>query len=80
MKKIDLKKARKVHFAGIGGIGISAIARMMLGEGKKVSGSDRDKSKVTDELEKLGVKISIGQKKSAIPKVCDLLVYTNALP
>ncbi|MDD5050812.1 MAG: UDP-N-acetylmuramate--L-alanine ligase [Candidatus Pacebacteria bacterium] len=84
MKKIKAvitpQNARKIHFAGIGGIGISAVARMMKGEGKMVSGSDRDRSKVTDELKKLGIKISIGQKKSSIPKGCDLLVYTNALP
>ena len=41
-----LKQAKKIHFIGIGGIGISAIARMMLLEGKIVSGSDRDKTKV----------------------------------
>lgn len=76
----ELKSFKKVHFAGIGGIGISAIARMMLGEGKKISGSDRDSSRVTEELQKLGIKISIGKEKSNIPKGCDLLVYTNALP
>ncbi len=76
---IDLKGVKYVHFSGIGGIGISAVARMMLGEGKRVSGSDRDSSKITQELEKLGIKILIGQAKSAVPKKCDLLVYTNAL-
>ena len=50
---IDLKEIKKVYFIGIGGIGMSAIARMLLGEGKQVFGSDRAESLVTDELEKL---------------------------
>lgn len=75
-----LKQAQKIHFIGIGGIGISAIARMMLLEGKTVSGSDRDKSRVTDELEKAGAVITIGQKAENIPAGCDLVVYTVAIP
>lgn len=67
------------YFIGIGGIGISAIARMYLGEGKKVSGSDRDVSLVTEELAKLGAKIIIGQKAENIPADCDLVIYTNAI-
>lgn len=75
-----LKQAKKIHFIGIGGIGISAIARMLLLEGKQVSGSDRDSSKVTDELIKAGATISIGQKKENFPHDCDLVVYTVAIP
>ncbi len=75
-----LKQAKKIHFIGIGGIGISAIARMLLLEGKTVSGSDRDKSKVTDELEKAGAIVTIGQKAENIPADCDLVVYTVAIP
>ena len=75
-----LKQAKKIHFIGIGGIGISAIARMMLLEGKTVSGSDRDKTKVTDELEKAGATIMIGQRAENIPVDCDLVVYTVAIP
>ena len=75
-----LKEAKTVHFSGIGGIGISAIARMLLSEGKAVSGSDREGTVVTDELERLGASISLGgQKRGNIPPGCDLLVYTNAL-
>jgi len=75
-----LKQAKKIHFIGIGGIGISAIARMLLLEGKQVSGSDRDASKVTDELKKAGATIFIGQKKENFPSDCDLVVYTVAIP
>lgn len=75
-----LKKAQKIHFIGIGGIGISAIARMMLLEGKSVSGSDRDTSKVTEELQKAGAVIYLGHDAQHIPTDTDLVVYTVAVP
>ena len=69
----------KAHFIGIGGIGVSAIARMMLQEGKEVSGSDIAKSEITDALVKLGAKIKIGHAaKNA--RGADLVVYTPAAP
>ncbi|MBI4992126.1 MAG: UDP-N-acetylmuramate--L-alanine ligase [Candidatus Harrisonbacteria bacterium] len=69
---------RKAHFIGIGGIGISAIARMMLGEGKEVSGSDVSRSEIIDELEKLGAKIYFGHDEKNLKDV-DLVVYTPAV-
>lgn len=77
---IDLKTIKKVHFIGIGGIGISAIARMMMLEGKEVSGSDRGTSLVTDELAKLGAKIYLEQKAENISADVDLVIYTIAIP
>jgi len=71
----DLSKIKKVFFIGIGGIGISAIARMMLLEGKEVSGSDLSMSVVTEELQKLGAKIVLGQGIEIIPQGVDLIVY-----
>jgi UDP-N-acetylmuramate--alanine ligase len=50
----------KVHLVGIGGIGMSALARILLARGIGVSGSDREASKVTDDLEALGAKIYLG--------------------
>lgn len=69
---------QKVHFIGIGGIGVSAIARMMLGEGKEVSGSDVARSEITDALAKLGAKIKIGHNPRNL-KDADLVIYTPAL-
>jgi UDP-N-acetylmuramate--alanine ligase len=63
----DLNKAKKIHFVGIGGIGISAIARMMLAQGKDVTGSDISRSTITDDLKRLGAKIFIDLEKN--PKV-----------
>jgi UDP-N-acetylmuramate--alanine ligase len=78
-----LEKAKKVFFVGIGGIGISAIARMFLLEGREVFGIDISNSIVTDELTKHGAKISIvspgKQSEFNIPNDIDLVVYTIAI-
>lgn len=79
MKNIDLSKVKKVHFVGIGGIGVSAIARMMLAEGKIVSGSDSSGSAITDELMRLGAKVFIGHNAQNVKDDIDLLVYTPAV-
>ena len=76
---IDLTKIKKVFFVGIGGIGISAIARMFLQEGKEVSGSDMSSGEVVRELTELGVHIEIGQSFEMIPTDADLIVYTIAI-
>ena len=76
---IDLSKIKKVFFVGIGGIGISAIARMLKDEGKDVSGSDMTESAVTHELREIGIDISIGQSFDLIPADADLIVYTIAI-
>ncbi len=75
-----MKKKEKVHFIGIGGIGVSAIARMYLKQGARVTGSDRDlESPVITELRKLGAKISRGHRASHVPKDADLVVHTIAI-
>lgn len=76
---INLSNIKKVFFVGIGGIGISAIARMLKQEGKEVSGSDMSESAVTHELRMLGIDISIGQSFELIPADADLIVYTIAI-
>lgn len=79
MEKLDLSKIKNVHFIGIGGIGISAIARMMLHDGKKVSGQDMQKGEVVNELDRLGIYTIIGQSYENIPPETDLIVYTIAI-
>lgn len=71
-------KKLKVHFLGIGGIGVSALARYYLAQGHEVSGSDLTRSEITDALEKLGAEISIGENK--IKKTADLTIYSPAVP
>lgn len=74
-----MRQIKKIHFIGIGGIGISAIARMMLMQGKKVSGSDRFFSIITDELKKLGAEIYKGHRLSNFASDTELVVYTTAV-
>lgn len=76
---LDLTKIRKIFFVGIGGIGISAIARMMHLEGKDVSGSDMSEGEITRELQEMGIKVILGQGFELIPKDVDLIVYTIAV-
>jgi UDP-N-acetylmuramate--alanine ligase len=80
MNDLDLSKIKKVFFIGIGGIGISAIARMVHLEGKEVSGSDMSENLLTRELKELGVKVTIGQSFDLIPKDTELIIYTLAIP
>lgn len=79
MKHFSWDSATHVHFIGIGGIGISAIARMCLHEGKHVSGSDQAQSLVVSELKKAGARITIGHHKRNVPTRCDLVIYTIAI-
>ena len=78
--KIELDKIKKIHFIGIGGIGLSAIARLMKERGKEVSGSDLSPSLMTDKLEKIGIKINIGQAEENISDDLDLVIHTTAVP
>jgi len=66
------------HLIGIGGIGMSGIAQLLLRQGIKVSGSDLKESKITEELKKLGADIFIGHDSKNI-KGADLIVYSSAI-
>lgn len=68
----------KIHFIGIGGIGISAIAEMMHQIGYYVTGSDCKYSKNIERLEKLGIKIKIPHDANNV--VADIVVYSSAIP
>ena len=73
-----LKKFKHVFFSGIGGIGMSAMARILLEDGFKVSGSDRELSDITRQLTDLGAVIYKGQHAENI-KNADVLVYSSAI-
>lgn len=69
-----------VHFVGIGGSGMSGIARLFLSAGHRVSGSDRSANHNTEELAALGAVVSIGHSaENAGLADADALVYTGAL-
>lgn len=71
-------KFTKVHFVGIGGIGMSSIAEILISRGFTVSGSDRAKSDITDRLESIGATIYEGHAAENVKDV-DVLVYSSAV-
>lgn len=69
---------KKVHFVGIGGIGMSGLAEILINQGFKVSGSDLSLTEITERLQSLGIEIFQGHQKENI-KDCDLVVYSSAV-
>lgn len=70
----------KIHLIGIGGIGTSALARIFNEKKHEVSGSDMEDSELLEDLRKEGIKVVIGHDASNIPKKCDFVVYSEAIP
>lgn len=66
------------YFVGIGGIGVSALARFYLSRGEKVIGSDACDSEIIQQLKKEGAEIFIGQKAENIPEDCLEIIHTPA--
>ena len=75
---MDLKNYKHVHCVGIGGIGLSGIAEILLSRGYRVSGSDMKESAVTEMLEKQGAQVFIGHHADNLGDT-DLLVYSAAV-
>lgn len=67
------------HFIGIGGIGMSALAHILIDSGYKVSGSDLKLSSITKKLEKRGVEIFEGHSKDNIKENIDVVVFSSAV-
>ena len=65
-----------IHLIGIGGIGMSALARLLLGQGRTVSGSDKQSGEITQELEKLGATIYIGHEAANASQAAAVVVST----
>ncbi len=73
------KSINKIHFVGIGGIGMSGIAEILIDQGFKVSGSDKALSEVTERLQDLGAEVFEGHTASNIRADVDVLVYSSAV-
>ena len=76
---------KSVYFIGIGGIGMSNLARYFMMKGKKIAGYDRTSTKLTNDLEKEGALIHFDDNANLIPEFCrnandTLVVYTPAVP
>ena len=79
MYQIDFQKPLHIHFIGIGGISMSGLAEILMGEGFTVSGSDAKESPLTKSLEAKGAKIFYGQRASNIMDSTEAVVYTAAI-
>ncbi|CUS87706.1 UDP-N-acetylmuramate--L-alanine ligase [Candidatus Kryptobacter tengchongensis] len=70
---------KKIHFVGIGGIGMSGIAEILIDQGFKVTGSDKQLSEITQRLENLGAKIYQGHAPEHVEDDVDVVVYSSAV-
>ena len=77
---MEFKDIRTVYFIGIGGIGMSALARYFAFHGKNISGYDRTETQLTRQLVSEGIAIHYEEDISLIPPHPDLVVYTPAVP
>jgi len=75
---VPLEDLGRVHFAGIGGAGMSGIARIMLARGVSVSGSDSAASAALTELEALGARVHVGHRAEYLGEA-DTLVVSSAI-
>lgn len=73
-----LGKTRRIHFVGIGGIGMSGIAELLANLGYAVSGSDAKRSSVTERLESLGVTVHAGHAAAHVGDA-DVVVFSSAV-
>ena len=82
---MELKDIKAVYFVGVGGIGMSAIARYFINKGIVVGGYDKTPSQLTKQLEKEGALIHYEENVEEIPQACRdnrscLVIYTPAIP
>ncbi len=77
---IQLNDIKKVYFIGIGGIGMSALARFFNEKGVRVSGYDKTVTPLTTQLEEEGIEVHYKEDAERIPKDVQLVVYTPAIP
>jgi UDP-N-acetylmuramate--alanine ligase len=76
---LDKRRVKHVHFIGIGGIGLSAIARVLHADGYTVSGCDARMTPLTDELQRLGMTVHDGHDASHV-QGADVIVVSSAVP
>ncbi len=77
-KLFSNRKVKRIHFIGIGGAGMSVLARIILALGFEVSGSDLRKNEITERLSLLGSDIFQGQREEQVDRA-DLVVYSSAV-
>ena len=75
---IDLSGVKRIHFVGIGGIGMSGLAEILAGQGIAVSGCDLKRSAATDLLRSRGIEVTIGHDPAHLPGH-DMVILTSAV-
>ncbi len=75
-----IEEKKRVHFVGIGGIGISYVAHFFLARGAVVSGSDLHSNIVTDQLAEKGASVFAGHEASTVSEDIELVIYNDAIP
>lgn len=78
--QINIESCQHIYFLGIGGIGMSALARYLNFKGIKISGYDRDRTELTKKLEAEGMLIHYVDDVEMIPTDIDIVIYTPAIP
>ena len=76
---MNLTDIKKVHLIGIGGIGVSTVAKFFLYQQKEVTGSDVYPTALTKSLEKAGIKVFDGQRAENLSADLDLIIYSPAV-
>ncbi len=79
MYKIDFANPVSIHFVGIGGVSMSALAELLADAGFRVSGSDRSRSARTEALEAKGIIVFYGQRPENITDETECVVFTSAV-
>lgn len=77
---VDFSTISHIHIIGAGGIGLSAVAKLLQQEGKTVTGSDARATGVTEDLVARGIPMAIGQVTENVPERCDIVLYSGAVP
>lgn len=75
---LNNKTIKRIHFIGIGGIGMSGLAEILLNRGYQISGSDQASGAITSRLIKLGAQIFLGHEAEHL-RGCDAVVYSSAI-
>jgi len=70
---------RRVHFVGIGGVGMSGLARLLLQQGHTISGSDAAPNGFADALRQLGATVYAGHDAAFVPADAELVIFTSAV-
>lgn len=77
-RNFNIDEKKNIHFIGIGGIGMSAIAEILRSQGHNITGSDMNRNEIVERLKDRGINVHIGHDRNNVNDV-DLVIYTAAI-